>query len=69
MPMSESITYTVPAMHCGHCKAAVAHEVSSVAGVVSVEVDLETKLVVVVGEKLDDDTIRGAIEEAGFEAA
>jgi copper chaperone CopZ len=40
-----------------------------VAGVESVEVDLDTKLVVVSGEGLDDAAIRAAIDEAGYEAA
>jgi copper chaperone CopZ len=66
--MSE-LTYTVPAMHCGHCQAAVSEEVGAVAGVESVDVDLETKLVVVRGDALDDAAIRAAIEEAGYEAA
>jgi copper chaperone len=66
--MSE-LTYTVPAMHCGHCKAAVSEEVGAVAGVESVDVDLDTKLVVVRGGALDDAAIRAAIEEAGYEAA
>jgi copper chaperone len=63
------ITYTVPAMHCAHCEHAVSTEVGAVAGVRSVDVDLETKLVVVRGEDLDDDALRAAIEEAGYEAA
>jgi len=63
------ITYTVPGMSCGHCKSAVEQEVGSVAGVDSVDVDLETKLVVVRGERLSDDALRAAIDEAGYEAA
>ena len=63
------ITYTVPGMHCGHCKSAVESEVSRVVGVQSVDVDLETKLVVVRGDGLDDAAIREAIDEAGYEAA
>jgi copper chaperone len=63
------ITYTVPAMHCGHCKQAVGDELEQVAGVDSVDVDLETKLVVVRGEGLDDTLLRTAIAEAGYEAA
>jgi copper chaperone len=65
----ETLSYHVPAMHCGHCKAAVADELSSVEGVDSVEVDLVTKLVVVQGSGLDDACLRAAIEEAGYEAA
>lgn len=67
--MSETITYTVPAMHCGHCKASVAEELSEVEGVESVAVDLDTKLVVVTGRGLDDAALRAAIVEAGYEAA
>lgn len=63
------ITYTVPAMHCGHCTAAVERELSQVDGVQSVRADLETKKVVVLGEQLDDAALRAAIDEAGYEAA
>ena len=67
--MTETMTYTVPGMHCGHCKASVTEELSAVRGVESVEVDLDTKRVVVQGEELDDAAIRAAIDEAGYEAA
>ncbi len=67
--MSETITYTVPGMSCGHCKAAVTEEVSAVEGVESVSVDLDSKRVDVIGAQLDDAAIRAAIEEAGYEAA
>lgn len=66
--MSGSITYAVPDMSCGHCKAAVTQELSALAGVHSVDVDLDTKLVTVTGEQLDDKALRAAIEEAGYEA-
>lgn len=67
--MSDTLTYVVPGMHCGHCEASVTEEVSAVAGVESVVVDLETKRVDVTGAGLDDAAIRAAIEEAGYEAA
>ena len=66
--MSE-ITYTVPDMSCSHCKQAVSSELGEVAGVDSVDVDLDTKLVTVRGHDLDDAALRAAIEEAGYEAA
>ena len=65
--MSE-ITYTVPGMSCGHCKHAVSSELSQVAGVQRVDVDLESKLVSVRGYELDDAALRAAIDEAGYEA-
>lgn len=63
------ITYTVPHMTCGHCKHAVASELSAVAGVDSVDIDLDTKLVTVSGRELDDASLRAAIEDAGYRTA
>jgi copper chaperone len=67
--MSETITYTAAGIHCGHCVKAVTEEVAAVPGVDSVDIDLETKLVVVRGERLDDVQLRAAIDEAGYQAA
>ena len=66
--MSETKTYSVPAMHCGHCKASVTEELEAVAGVERVDVDLDTKRVSVLGVGLEDASLRAAIEEAGYEA-
>ena len=63
------ITYSVPGMSCDHCKASVMKELLSVPGVEAVDVDLDTKLVVVAGSSLDDASLRAAIDEAGYEAA
>ena len=65
--MTETKTYEVPGMHCGHCEAAVTTELSGVQGVSEVTVDLDSKLVTVHGQNLDDAALRGAIDEAGFE--
>jgi copper chaperone len=65
----EELSYTVSGMHCDHCKAAVTEEVEQVDGVTAVEVDLDTKLVLVHGEAVSDDAVRAAIVEAGYEAA
>ena len=65
----ETKSYNVPGIHCGHCKAAVTGELESVAGVESVDVDLESKLVTVGGRDLDDAALRAAIDEAGYEVA
>lgn len=67
--MAETMTYSVPGMSCEHCKHAVTSELGGVVGVAGVEVDLDTKLVTVTGEELDDEALRAAIEEAGYEAA
>jgi copper chaperone len=67
--VAESLTYRVPGVHCGHCAAAIETEVGSVAGVESVDVDLDAKVVTIRGESLSDEALREAIEEAGYEAA
>ena len=67
--MSESLTYTVPAIHCESCEAAVKREVQPLPGVETVEVDLDAKLVTVSGDGLDDAKVRAAIDEAGFDVA
>ena len=66
--MPEMTTYHVPGMSCDHCTRAVSGALSSVPGVRTVEVDLETKLVTVNGDELDDAALRAAIREAGYEA-
>jgi copper chaperone len=66
--MSETLILDVPAIHCAHCAMSIREEVSEVAGVDEIHVDLETKLVTVRGHALDDAAIRAAIVEAGYEA-
>ena len=61
-------TYTVPAIHCGHCVNAITGEVTQVPGVEGVDVDLGTKVVTVTGEA-DDAAVRAAIDEAGYEVS
>ncbi|MDA8297826.1 MAG: heavy-metal-associated domain-containing protein [Actinomycetota bacterium] len=67
--MAQTMTYTVAGMTCDHCKHAVSSEISAVQGVSGVDVDLDSKLVTVTGEGLDDQLLRAAIEEAGYEAS
>jgi copper chaperone len=67
--MSETVTYSVPAIHCDHCAMSIREEVSEVEGVEEVAVDLDSKLVTVTGRELDEAALRAAIVEAGYEAA
>ena len=67
--MTQSLTYSVPAIHCEHCVMSIREEVAEVEGVDAVDVDLDTKVVTVRGSALDDSALRAAIEEAGYEAA
>jgi copper chaperone len=69
MSDTSTITFSVPGMTCGHCESAIMQEVAVVAGVTGVDVDLETKDVVVTGTALDRDEIVAAIDEAGFDVA
>jgi copper chaperone len=63
------INFSVPDMSCDHCKRAVSSGLLGVAGVESVDVDLETKRVTVRGTELDDAALRAAIDDAGYETA
>jgi copper chaperone CopZ len=65
----EQLTYTVPGMSCEHCRMAITEEVDKVDGVESVDIDLDKKLVTVRGEGVQDETVRAAIGEAGYEIA
>lgn len=66
--MSTTMTYSVPGVSCGHCKAAIEGEVGGVAGVESVTVDIDGKTVTIVGEP-DEQAVFAAIDEAGYEVA
>jgi copper chaperone CopZ len=67
--MAEAFVYSVPGLHCGHCERAVTEELREVEGVEAVSVNLDEKLVAVDGQGLDDEQLRAAIAEAGYEAA
>ena len=60
-------TLTVTGMTCGHCVASVTEEISELASVESVAVDLETGSVTVTSSQpLDPTAVRAAVEEAGY---
>jgi copper chaperone CopZ len=60
-------TYIVRGMTCSHCEAAVTEEVRDVAGVEAVDVELESGRVTVRGEGFADESVREAVDEAGYE--
>ena len=63
-------TYTVVGMTCGHCVNAVTEEVSQVAGVTGVDVDLASGgLTVTSDAPVSDSAVLAAVEEAGYEVA
>ena len=62
------VTLNVEGMSCNHCKAAVENALKEI-GVDKVEVDLAAKKVTVAfsADKLNKDTIKKSITEAGYE--
>jgi copper chaperone CopZ len=65
--MSETQTYTVTGMTCGHCAASVTEEISELDGVESVDVVVDTGAVTVTSAApLDEADVRAAVEEAGY---
>jgi copper chaperone CopZ len=59
--------YTVYGMTCDHCVLSVTEEVSEVAGVEGVDVDLASGRLTVTGSGYGDDAIKMAVAEAGYE--
>jgi len=61
-------TIAVAGMTCDHCVRAVTAEVSKIAGVERVDVDLSAGAVTVVSvEPVDLEAFAAAVEEAGYE--
>ena len=68
--MAVTATYQVSGMTCGHCVNAVTGEVSKLAGVSAVEVDLLTGRVSVTSDApLTEQAVRAVVDEAGYELA
>lgn len=66
--MGPVLTYHVPDISCGHCKAAIEGEVASVPGVERVEVTIDERTVTVEGPA-EHGAVRAAIEAAGYTVA
>ncbi|MGW5613928.1 heavy-metal-associated domain-containing protein [Streptomyces sp. NPDC003877] len=62
--------YKVSGMSCGHCEGAVSGELSQLSGVRSVTAVASTgEVTVVSAAPLDEEAVRAAVDEAGFELA
>ncbi|CAL9450537.1 heavy-metal-associated domain-containing protein [Streptomyces sp. enrichment culture] len=60
--------YKVSGMSCGHCEGAVSGEISQIPGVTSVKaVAAAGEVTVVSAAPLDEEAVRAAIDEAGYE--
>ena len=62
----ETRTYVVKGMSCNHCRTNTEKNIRKVKGVESVSVDLQSGIATVVGNDIDDDAIREAVESIGF---
>ena len=71
--MTTTTTYDVQGMTCGHCVSAVTEELTALSGVTAVDVDLDaagtSKVTVTSEQPLDDDAVRAAVDEAGYQLA
>ncbi|GAA0266319.1 heavy-metal-associated domain-containing protein [Streptomyces polychromogenes] len=65
---STATVYRVSGMSCGHCRTAITGSVGALAGVLSVDVDVDggTVTVTTAGEP-DDAAIAEAVDDAGYE--
>ena len=63
----ESRSYVVQGMSCDHCVRAISQELLATPGVAAVDVDLASGRVLVSGSDLDDEAVRAAVDEAGYE--
>jgi copper chaperone len=64
---SDQRSYTVDGMTCSHCVLSVREEVSEVPGVAEVDVEPQTGRLTVTGHEIDDEAIRVAVAEAGYQ--
>ncbi|MFD7547474.1 heavy-metal-associated domain-containing protein [Streptomyces sp. NPDC059578] len=65
---SVTTVYQVTGMTCGHCEGSVSTEISALPGVSSVKAVAATGQVTVVSETaLDEEAVRAAVDEAGYE--
>jgi copper chaperone CopZ len=67
-PGPVTTVYKVNGMSCGHCEGSVSGELSEIPGVSSVKAVASTgEVTVVSAEPLDEQAVRAAVDEAGFE--
>lgn len=63
-----STSYTVQGMTCDHCAGSVSAEVTKIAGVTDVSVDVSAgQLTVNSTGPISDEAVTEAVEEAGYE--
>jgi copper chaperone CopZ len=64
-----AITYTVPAISCGHCVHTIETELADLPGVIEVEANMDTKKVKVVFDApANDEKIKALLAEINYPA-
>ncbi len=64
-----TVTYSVPAIHCGHCTHTIETEVSELQGVQSVKADLDSKKVQITFDApADEAKIKALLAEINYPA-
>jgi len=64
-----TVTYTVPAISCGHCTHTIETEVSELQGVLSVKAEIETKKVVITFDApASEEKIKALLAEINYPA-
>ncbi|GGO88727.1 heavy-metal-associated domain-containing protein [Wenjunlia tyrosinilytica] len=65
---THTAVYSVSGMTCGHCEKAVGEEIAALPAVTSVEADAKSgRVTVTATAPLDEDAVRAAVDEAGYE--
>ncbi|MBI5935784.1 MAG: heavy-metal-associated domain-containing protein [Chloroflexi bacterium] len=64
-----TVTYTVPAISCGHCTHTIETEVSELAGIQSVKAEVDSKKVVITFDApADESKIKALLAEINYPA-
>jgi copper ion binding protein len=64
-----TVTYSVPAISCGHCTHTIETEVSELKGVQSVKAEIESKKVVITfAEPASEEKIKALLAEINYPA-
>jgi len=63
----KKVTYEIPAIHCMHCVHTIKMELEELPGVITVEADASTKIVVIeYDEPADETKIEGLLKEINY---
>ena len=64
-----TVTYTVPAISCGHCTHTIENEVGEMAGVQTVKAEIDTKKVTITFDApANEDSIKALLAEINYPA-